>query len=320
MKKAIKKWVKTLGPMALGIFFIWYSLSKFSSEELDELWLNIKNVDLIWVVISFLMGIISHLSRAYRWKFLLEPIQIVPKFYNCFLSLMLGYLANLGIPRSGEVLRGATLASYENVKFEKTFGTIITERLVDFVMLISIVGFTSISQSEKVFDFFRSQNINPFFGGMVIVTLILLLIIGFRIIKHSKIPFFQKIKNFIEELFKGMKSVFSMKKKAYFLLHTFIIWGLYVGMFYVLKFAFPDTQELGYQAMLVAFVFGAFAMSVTNGGIGLYPIAIGIAFSTFGVSSATGEAFGWVMWGTQTGLVIALGGLSFLILPLLNRK
>lgn len=320
MKKAIKKWVKTLGPMALGVFFIWYSLSKFSSEELNELWINIKNVDLIWVIISFMMGLVSHVSRAYRWKFLLEPVKIIPKFYNCFLCLMLGYLANLGIPRSGEVLRGATLASYENVKFEKTFGTIITERLVDLVMLLSIVGFTSISQSEKILDFFKSQNINPFFGGIVIITLILLLIIGFRIIKHSKIPLLQKLKTFIEELFKGMKSVFSMKNKGYFIFHTFAIWGLYIGMFYILKFAFPDTQELGLQATLVAFVFGAFAMSVTNGGIGLYPVAIGIAFNTFGVSSATGEAFGWVMWGTQTGLVIILGGLSFLILPLLNKR
>jgi uncharacterized protein (TIRG00374 family) len=320
MKKAIKKGLQTIGPMALGIFFIWYSLSKFSSEELQELWFNIKNVNLLWVILSFLMGLTSHLSRAYRWKFLLEPVQIVPKFYNCFLSLMLGYLANLGIPRSGEILRGATLASYENVKFEKTFGTIITERLVDLVMLLSIVGIASISQSEKIFTFFKNQNINPFFGGIVILSLILALIIGFRIIKHSKIPLVQKLKKFIEELFKGMKSVFSMKKKLYFILHTFIIWGLYLGMFYVLKFAFPDTQDLGIEATLVAFVFGAFAMSITNGGIGLYPIAIGLAFSAFGVSTATGEAFGWVMWGTQTGLVIILGGLSFLILPLLNRR
>ncbi|SDG38834.1 lysylphosphatidylglycerol synthase transmembrane domain-containing protein [Psychroflexus sediminis] len=320
MKKAIKKGIKTFAPMALGIFFIWFSLSKFSSEELNQLWSNIKNVDFIWVAISLLMGILSHLSRAYRWKFLLEPVHIFPKFYNCFFSLMLGYLANLGIPRSGEVLRGATLASYEDVKFEKTFGTIITERLVDLIMLLSIVGFTSISQSDKIFAFFSSQNINPFFGGLVIITCILLLIIGFRIIKNSRLPLFQKLKNFIEELFKGMKSVFSMKKKIYFILHTFIIWGLYVGMFYVLKFAFPDTQDLGLEATFVAFIFGAFAMSVTNGGIGLYPIAIGIAFNTFGVSFATGEAFGWVMWGTQTGLVILLGGFSFLILPLINRR
>jgi uncharacterized protein (TIRG00374 family) len=320
MKKKLKKWMKNLGPMALGVFFIWYSFSKFSSEELEQLWFNIKNVDLIWVVLSFLMGIISHLSRAYRWKFLLEPVQIVPKFYNCFLTLMLGYLANLGIPRSGEVLRGATLASYEDVKFEKTFGTIITERLVDLFMLLSLVGITSISQSDKIFNFFKSQNINPFFGGILIITLILLLFVGFRIIKNSKNTLIKKIKDFLEELLKGIKSIFFMKKKGLFVLHTFIIWGLYIGMFYILKFAFRETHDLGVEATLVAFIFGSFAMSITNGGIGLYPIAIGIAFNTFQISTATGEAFGWVMWGTQTLLVIVLGGLSFLFLPLLNRK
>ncbi|WP_026302420.1 lysylphosphatidylglycerol synthase transmembrane domain-containing protein [Psychroflexus tropicus] len=320
MNKSLKKWIRLLGPMGLGIFFIWFSLSKFSSEELQQLWFNIKNVDLVWVIISFAMGIASHLSRAYRWRFLLEPVGIFPKFYNGFFSLMLGYLANLGIPRSGEVLRGATLASYEDVKFENTFGTIITERLVDLSMLLIVLGLASISQSDKIFDFLKDQDINPFFGGLIILCLILLLIIGFRIVRRSQLPFFMKIKNFMEELFKGMKSVFTMKKKIYFLLHSLLIWGLYIGMFYILKFAFPDTHTLGFEAMIVAFIFGAFAMSVTNGGIGLYPVAIGLAFNAFGVSSSTGEAFGWVMWGTQTGLVIILGGLSFLVLPLLNKR
>ena len=320
MKKRLKKWIKLLGPMGLGIFFIWFSLSKFSSEELDQLWLNIKNVDLQWVILSFIMGLISHLSRAYRWKYLLQPVDIFPKFYNSFFTLMMGYLTNLGVPRSGEVFRGASLASYENVKFEKAFGTIITERIVDLVMLLAVVGLTSISQSEKIFTFFKSQNINPFFGGLIMICLILLLIIGFKIVKQSQLPFFLRLKNFIEELFKGMKSVFTMKEKAYFIVHTFIIWGMYIGMIYVLQFAFPETQSLAFEATLVAFIFGAFAMSVTNGGIGLYPVAIGLAFNAFGVSSATGEAFGWVMWGTQTGLVILLGGLSFIILPLLNRR
>lgn len=319
MTKPVKKWIKTLGPMALGIFFIWFSFSKFSENELKQLWFNIKNVDLIWVILSIIMGVLSHLSRAYRWKFLLEPIEIKPKFHNTFFALMLGYLGNLGIPRSGEVLRGATLASYENTKFEKVFGTIITERLIDFIILLSIVGFTSISQSNKIFGFFKDQNINPFFSGIIIITAILLLFIGFRIIKHSKNSFIQKIKTFLSELISGIKSVFSMKNKGLFLAHTFIIWGLYIGMFYVLKFAFPETQDLGTQALLVAFIFGSFAMTITNGGIGLYPVAIGLAFSTFGVTASAGEAFGWVMWGTQTALVIVLGALSFLALPLFNR-
>lgn len=193
MPKPIKQWIKTLGPMALGVFFIWFSFSKFSEDELNQLWFNIKNVDLIWVILSIIMGVLSHLSRAYRWKFLLEPIDITPKFHNAFFSLMLGYLGNLGIPRSGEVLRGATLASYENTKFETVFGTIITERLIDFIILLSIVGFTSISQSNKIFDFFKNQNINPFFSGIIILAAILLLFIGFRIIKHSKNSFIQKI-------------------------------------------------------------------------------------------------------------------------------
>ncbi|WP_127845218.1 lysylphosphatidylglycerol synthase transmembrane domain-containing protein [Psychroflexus aestuariivivens] len=320
MHPKLKKWLKIILPLALGVFLIWFSLSRFTQDELNELWFNIKNVNIFWVIISFLMGILSHMSRAYRWQFLLEPVKIYPKFYNSFLSLMLGYLANLGVPRSGEILRGATLATYEDSKFENTFGTIITERVVDLVMLLSIVGLALIIQTDEVIKFFKNQEINPFLSLLIFVGLIVAFFIGFQIIKHTKNPFLLKVKNFAEELIRGMKSVFKMKKKWPFIFHTFVIWGFYVAMFYVLKYAFPETAGLSFDATLVAFVFGAFAMSITNGGIGLYPIAIGLAFSAFGVSAATGEAFGWVMWTTQTALVILIGGLSVILLPFLNNK
>ncbi|NJX17107.1 lysylphosphatidylglycerol synthase transmembrane domain-containing protein, partial [Tamlana crocina] len=127
MKKKLLKFTKTFLPLLLGVFLIWYSLSSATPQEREELWNNIKLAELEWVMLSVFFGILSHLSRAYRWKYLLEPLGYRPQFANSFMAVMGGYLANLGVPRSGEVLRAATVSTYEDIPFDKAFGTIVSE-------------------------------------------------------------------------------------------------------------------------------------------------------------------------------------------------
>lgn len=129
MNKHLSKILKTLLPLLLGVFLIWYMVSSATPEEREKLWVNIVEADKFWIAASLILGLLSHASRAYRWKFLLEPLGYKPKFYNSFMAVMVAYLANLGIPRSGEVLRGATISTYEKVPFEKAFGTIVSERI-----------------------------------------------------------------------------------------------------------------------------------------------------------------------------------------------
>ena len=137
--KKLINFAKTILPLLLGVFLIWYSLSSASPAEREELWNNILLADLKWVFLSLFFGLLSHASRAYRWKYLLEPMGYRPQFANSFMAVMGGYLANLGVPRSGEVLRGATISTYEDIPFEKAFGTIVSERIADLVMLMLIV-------------------------------------------------------------------------------------------------------------------------------------------------------------------------------------
>lgn len=304
----------------LGVFLIWYSLKSATPVERKELWENISSANPWLISLSFICGLLAHLSRAYRWKFLLQPMGFTPRFHNSFMAVMVGYLANFGIPRSGEILRGVTISSYEKVPFEKAFGTIISERIADFIMLIMVIGMTLILQSEYLLSFFSQKNINPLISLAVIAVGLVVTIYVLKIIKNSERGFFLKIKNFAKGLLEGMRSILQMKNMGAFIFHTLFIWLMYLAMFYVLIFTVPETASLPFGVVLVAFVVGSFAISATNGGIGVYPLAIGACLMLFGISKQSGEAFGWITWGTQTLLVIVIGGLSFLFLPLINSK
>lgn len=320
MKKTTIKILKIILPLLLGAFLIWYSIRNATPLERQELLDNITSANPLLILLSMLCGLLSHLSRAYRWKYLLEPLGYKPKFLNSFMAVMIAYLANFGIPRSGEVLRGVTISSYEKIPFEKAFGTIISERIADFIMLLLVVSAAMVFQTEYLLAYFEENNINPFFTIAILLGILVVGIFFLKLIKKSKIPIFKKIKKFAKGLLEGMRSILRMKHKGAFLLHTLFIWLMYICMFYALIFTVPETAGIPFGVVLLAFVVGSFAISATNGGIGVYPIAIGASLMLFGVSKQAGEAFGWITWGTQTLLVIIIGGLSFLFLPIYNRK
>ncbi len=318
--KKFINFAKTTLPLLLGVFLIWYSLSSASPAEREELWNNILLADLKWVFLSLFFGLLSHASRAYRWKYLLEPMGYQPQFANSFMAVMGGYLANLGVPRSGEVLRGATISTYEDIPFEKAFGTIVSERIADLVMLMLIVIAGLLIQTEGILNYFENHDINPF---VTIGTVFLAVILGIfllKLVKSSQHKIMVKVRNFARGLLEGMRSIVKMKRKKEFIFHTVFIWVMYLLMFYVIKFAIPETTPLSIAGIMAAFIVGSFAISTTNGGIGVYPIAMGAVLLLFGVNQQAGEAFGWIVWGSQTVLVILLGGFSLLFLPIFNQK
>lgn len=308
--KKLINFAKTILPLLLGVFLIWYSLSSASPAEREELWNNILLADLKWVFLSLFFGLLSHASRAYRWKYLLEPMGYRPQFANSFMAVMGGYLANLGVPRSGEVLRGATISTYEDIPFEKAFGTIVSERIADLVMLMLIVIAGLLIQTEGLISYFQSHDINPFISIGTVFLAVLFGVFLLKLIKKSQHHLMVKIREFARGLLEGMRSIVKMKRKKEFIFHTVFIWVMYLLMFYVIKFAIPETTPLSIAGIMAAFIVGSFAISTTNGGIGVYPIAMGAVLLLFGINQQAGEAFGWIVWGSQTVLVILLGGFS----------
>ncbi len=320
MGAPVKKTLKLVLPIVLGVFFVWYWFNSTSPENRKEILFYIKEADPIWVTLSVLLGILGHVSRAIRWNYLLQPLGYRPKLSNNIFIILMAYFANLGIPRTGEILRATALATYEGVPFEKGFGTIVTERVIDVIMLLLVVGTTLVLQTDIIVEFLEKRGFD-FKSLLLLMGLgILGLFIFMIFIKKSTHTLALKIKGFIKGLLDGVFSIFKMQKKGAFIFHTLLIWTCYIAMFWVIKFTLPETAELSLDQLLVAFVAGAFAMATTNGGVGLYPIAVSKALAIFGISAISGDAFGWIMWISQTLMIVFFGAISFLVLPLLNRK
>jgi uncharacterized protein (TIRG00374 family) len=319
VKARTKKALKTILPIALGLALVAYSYLITSPEDRSQIIKYIREANPFWILLSLGIGFLSHLSRAIRWNYLLEPLGYQPRVRNNLLLVLSAYFANLGIPRSGEVLRATGLSTYEGVPFQKGFGTIVTERVIDVIMLLLIILIALFSQTKIIRGYLEESG----FGLGASIGAILIGVVGLfvllALLKKSSNPFFLKVREFLRGLLEGVMSIFHMQHKWAFIGHTLFIWTCYVGMFWVIKYTIPETISLNFGQLLVAFVAGAFAMSATNGGIGLYPIAVSKAIALFGISSVSGDAFGWIMWIAQTLMVVLFGTISFLLLPLWNR-
>jgi len=315
LKPSIKKILKITLPIILGVFLIWYSLSKVS---FSELLVYFKNADYFWILLGMFFGLLSHLSRAYRWRFQLEPMGYHIKLPNSIMAVFATYLINYTIPRAGEVARASILTTYEGVPFEKGFGTIVAERVADLIVVFAIIMLTLFLQFDFIVSFLtKSFNPNSIVIGLLIFLMAALIFILY--IRKGTSGIALKIKTFIRGLTEGVLSIFKMKKKWAFIFHTLFIWTMYVLMFYVTSFSVTELDGIPFGAILIGFISASFSIAATNGGIGSYPIAVYAAFSIFGIPEDPSIAFGWIVWTSQTLVLVGLGGLSLLLLPIYNR-
>lgn len=303
-------------PLLLGVILVWYSLSKISIPGLLKYF---KNANYAWIALGVSLGILSHISRAYRWMFMAEPLGFKPKLGNSLMAVYSAYLINFTIPRAGEIARASILKNYEGIPFDKGFGTIVAERVADTIVLLAIIAFALFLEYDFIYQFFAERfNITTIIiGGFV---LFVFAVLGFLFIRKSQIKLAKKIRTFVSGLIEGALSIFKMKKKWAFIFHTVFIWSMYVLMFYVTSFALVELKDVSFAAILIGFILASFSIAATNGGIGSFPEAIVIAFLLFGLAEDPSRAFGWIMWSSQTIIIIIFGGISLLYLPIYNRK
>lgn len=277
-----------------------------------------QNADIKWILLGLLSGLLSHFSRAYRWLYMAEPLGFKPRLANSFMAVYSAYLINYTIPRAGEIARATILSNYENVPFDKGFGTIVSERIADLIMLFLIIGVAMILQFEFIVNFFAVKFSLQSLGiGLILVFAFFAFLI---FIKKHQSNLALRIKNFLKGILEGAMSIFKMKNKWLFLAHTLFIWAMYVTMFYVTTLAIPGLNFIPFAALLVGFILASFSIAATNAGIGSFPEAIVIGFSLFSLPEDPSRAFGWIMWASQTVMIVVIGGLSLLLLPVYNRK
>lgn len=313
--------------------FLGVGLMIYASKDLDlkTVLEEAKTMDFSFFIISALMALVSHYSRAVRWSYLIRSLGYDPKIKNVFLSVLFMYFSNLIIPRSGEVARCGTLYKYEKIPVKKLLGTVVVERLFDLLTLMLGTCLLLFLQFETVVKMYRASILpnvvqdllsNKFFllsviGGGIFI---LVMMYFFRS-KIVRFKLFQKIPSFKEELIEGIRKIAKLKEKKAFFAHTFLIWVLYFGMTYICFFAYEPTSNLGLSAGFAVFIAGSFGMvAPTNGGIGAWHLMIVLSLSMFGVSQEHGAAIAQVAFATLTSAVVLYGAIAVTLLPFINKN
>ena len=318
-KIQIGKWLSIIIPLLLGSFLVFYSYNSFSNKQLSILVKHFENANYYYILITLLVAFLGGASRAYRWKYSLEHMGYKTSFANNFMAVSIGYLMNMTIPRSGEISRALLLKKYNNVPFDKAFGSIVAERIVDLCCLLFFIVLAFLLQ----FDIVKAFIIDKIpFGKLIFIAafgLVSLLVVILLFI-YSKWKIIASLKLKIAGLKEGLMSLVYMKKKWLYLFHTIFIWLSFILTFYIGTFIIPETSGISFGAVVTSFVVGSISIAFTNSGFGSYPFLITKILVFYHVSETAGSAFGWIIWTSQMLLVIVLGALSFLLLPFFNRK
>tara|TARA_B110000503_G_C7156465_1_gene417584 strand:+ start:2523 stop:3485 length:963 start_codon:yes stop_codon:yes gene_type:complete len=315
----LKKIAGLVIPLLIGVALIYYQYSSLSAEQLENIVRYFKNANYNFVFLSLGIALFGYWVRAYRWRYSLNHLGYSTKFYNNFFTIGVAYLLNLTIPRSGEVARAVLLKKYENVPFDKGFGSIVAERVVDLILFLLFVFVAFVLQFNTISDFiFTNISVSTLvtIGAVAIICGIGFLFIWFR----SNWKIVNTIKEKFNGLIEGMTSVLVMKDRWKFLFFSFLIWFSYLLMFYVCIFAIPETSNISFSTVIMGFIFGSVAIGFTNGGIGAYPISIQTVLLLYGIHKDAGAALGWIIWTSQTLLTITIGLLSYLFIYIFNKR
>jgi uncharacterized protein (TIRG00374 family) len=313
----------------LGAFIFWLIYGRKEPAEIEKIKETLKSgVNYSWVILSLFIGLLSHISRTLRWGLMIEPIGHKPRFINTFLAVMVGYLMNMAFPRMGEISRCGVLARYEKISFTKLVGTVVAERLVDFISLLILLLIVIFSQFGKMIHFLnRNPEIKEKLNSIVtspylIVGLIVFVILFFifrKAFKHTVV--FKKIIEIIRNFKEGFISIRSIKRKGWFYFHSVAIWVMYYLMLYVVFFAFDFTKDLNPIAGLTTFVMASFGMvAPAPGGLGPWHFMAIEALSLYNVERLNGETFALLAHTSMTGMIIIIGIISVTVLPFINSK
>lgn len=329
MPKKLVNIITYLITLGLAIFLIWLSVKDLTSEDISKIKFAIEKAHYILIIPILVMGFISHWSRAVRWKYLMEPMDLHPSTANTLFAVFVGYLANLALPRLGEVLKCTILARYEKIPADKLVGTIIAERAFDMLCLLLVFVITFVVQIDLASEYMHSlwmrftQNSDGSHSNKsyYILGAILVIIFAFyflrNYIKASK--FFIKIGLILHNISKGIMSFKDMKNKKGFVFHTILIWTMYLGMITLGFQSINETSMLGVKASFSVLSFGSVGMIVTPGGIGAYNLLVQEIVSLYGIEKAISVAISWIIWLVPT-LIIVLGGvISLIFLPIYNK-
>lgn len=332
MKRKVLKSLRFLLFLSIGLVLLYLAFRDVSLEKFVD---TLSKANFVWVAFALLFALIGYLSRAYRWKLLIKPLNYDPPFRNVFYALMIGYTANFALPRIGEVTRCGTLRKSDKIPVDSLLGTVIIERAIDLMVLLGIMVVIFFTKIGFFGAFFRDNLFQPMvdqakgllnyplFYWFILLALLAGLVVLFRYLagRFSRNPVMIKVRKLIRGVLYGLKTIAHMKNRWAFVLHTCIIWLMYFLMTYVLVFALPATSHLGPIDGLFLLVIGGLGMSApVQGGLGVFHVITALGLSLYGVSKAEGVAYAVLSHESQSIFAILLGAFSFIMLMIENRK
>ena len=314
----------------LSVLLMGYALKGIDFKLLKA---QLVETNFFWLGLSLLVALAGFMSRAYRWRMQLKPFDPRITFADTYHATMIGYLANLVLPRMGEVFRCSVLRRNNRIPVEASFGTVITERLLDMIMLLSLTGIAFLLEFDRLNAYFQdllndrylslqqNKTLILVLGGLLLAALVGVFVVLFFFLSNLRENrFFQKVVSLVKGFLAGIFSVAKLENKPAFIGHTLFIWLSYYLMGYLAFFALPATSQLSPVAALTVLVMGSFGMSVpVQGGIGVFHIMVRSALLLYGVSLEAGMAFALINHTSQTLLVVILGGISF-VMSLTRKK
>ena len=319
MKNKISKWLSIIIPILIGVGIIVYQYNRFTNSQINQIIGYFKNANYYFVAMAVFVGFLGNALRAYRWKYMLDHLGFESNFQNNFMAVNIGYLLNLTVPKSGEISRALLVKKYNNIPFDKGFGTIVAERIIDVLFLLLFMLLAVVLQFKIVKAFIFDK----------IPLQLLALVLGFGIgsfivfiliYKYSKLKIIVLFKEKVAGLKEGLLSILHMEKKWVYLFQTILIWTSYIITYYFATKVIPETSMLSIGGIITSFVVGSIAIAFTNSGFGAFPFLTSKVLLFYAIAEPAGTAFGWIIWTSQMVLVLILGLLSFLLLPILNRK
>ena len=325
LKKTLINIIKFLVYLSIGGIIMWFVYRNYDMKEIGAT--LSKGVSYWWLFLSMVVGLASHFSRTIRWQMLIEPIEKKTKVTNTFFAVMIGYFANLLIPRMGEISRCGVLSRYEKISVSRLIGTVVVERLMDVVMLLLCLLLILFLQFNIVTDFlFKNTDLTKFSNLFVSPWTYVFVVGGVVVLFFLKKSFaktaaYGKIKGLWAKFAEGFMAIRNIKNKWAFVLHTLFIWAMYFLMIYVCFFAFEFTSHLSPMAGLAAFVLGSLGMvAPVQGGMGPWHFMVIATLQMYGVEKNEGAAFALIVWSSINAMIVVMGIFSMIILPAINRK
>ena len=315
----MKKQLRILIPIILGISFIYITYKLTTQAERLLIWNYIKSAQIQYVIGAMLLGASADIIRGLRWQLLSKAIGYKSGIINSVASVFMCYTSNMAIPRSGEIIRATVLSEYNKIPIGKTFGTIAAERVIDISISILILFLVWILQYDIILESFFEEGFLKFIDNnfwLILSSISMCIAIIYILITRI-----EKIKRFFNSVLEGFFSITKLKKKLFpFILLSLLIWTCYVLAFFTIKFSVTELDIIDSRLIFPAFVVGVFSISLSNHGLGVYPLAIALFLSNFGINTEIGLTYGWLAWSCQAIITLIFGGLSFFVLPLLKTR